>query len=1169
MAARMNSFLAVALGVLLWGLSFGTPLVAAAEPFEAPEFRGAFGPDGTSETDYDKAGPSAVDPVAKVVYVADKSADVLYKFKIDGPEGFSLTPLDWGATEPYISGHEITGLSMPNGFWEGEVAVDPSSHIVYVTSGNAVRAFQENGEPAEFTEGPGMGSSEIGGFGELLGVAVDANGNIYASDYTTGLIKIYASTGEFITQIESEHPAILGVGPDGSLYELKYNGGVKRWVPSEYPVTSSTIYTATSIVENADSHYYLAVDSSSGIFYIPELKAETGGEDLHISAYGPSGEFLGSFAGPGEEGALKRGNQGISVNSATGTVYASTDDNTFEGTFSKVEVFAPEPVVPGPPTVLGTSVGGVTSNTATLESVINPNTFDTTYFFEYGLEDCAAPGSSCSVSPVLPVSIGSGHKAVSVAQDIAGLQADTTYHYRVIAQNVEGVTKGPDRQFITQSNVLNFEQPDSRVWEMVSPSDKGGGVLGASFNPGAGIIQAAVNGDGLIYQSINSVESDPDGSRSVESSTVLARRVGSSWQSKDITAPHTRATNLSNNVSEYNLFSLDLSKGLLEPRDSTPLSEATSERAPHLRENTEPPVYTPLVTSKEGFANVPAGTKFGGNEPGAPVSDVYVRGATPDLTHIVLTSDPPLVDNALIQALYLWHAGQLQAVSVLPDGETEEGSSIVRGILGSGPQSVQNAISDDGSRVFWGRGNVDTSGVKTSSLYVYVAEEDKSYRLDVAQSGATESSPAAPAFQAASDDGEKVFFTDSRQLTEDASPNGRDLYRCVIPEGAEGCSSLTDISAPLDNATESAEVQGMVSGMSDDGTRVFFVALGALTAGANQRGESAVSGEPNLYLWEEGEGLRFIATLSEEDDRDWGKVEGETPGYMQNMSASASPSGRYLAFMSNMDLTGLEGGSVERAEQVFRFDAETDALTCASCDPSGAEATGQVSPPRLMDRQGIWEGRRVAAMLPALLASGGAQFQPYPLHPPRSVLDNGRIYFHAVEPLVSGDSNGDWDVYQYEATGTGDCAGVSKGKAIAGSAGGCVSLISSGAAPGPSAFLDASVSGDDVFFLSRGRLSVTDEDDVYDVYDARVNGVAAVRQPQGECAGQDCRPFSAPPAAPPSASEGFNGPGNVHQAHKRCAKGKHKVRRKGKVRCVPKKHQAHKRAAGNGRRAVR
>jgi hypothetical protein len=100
------------------------------------------------------------------------------------------------------------------------------------------------------------------------------------------------------------------------------------------------------------------------------------------------------------------------------------------------------------------------------------------------------------------------------------------------------------------------------------------------------------------------------------------------------------------------------------------------------------------------------------------------------------------------------------------------------------------------------------------------------------------------------------------------------------------------------------------------------------------------------------------------------------------------------------------------------------------------------------------------------------------------VLDNGRVFLNVVDSLVSADSNGTWDVYQYEPAGLGSC-GASGSAMVSRLAGGCVGLISSGTAEGDATFFDASVSGNDVFFLSPAQLSVLDVDTLDDVYDAR------------------------------------------------------------------------------------
>jgi hypothetical protein len=1121
----------------------------AAEGAEPPSYLSSFGPDGTESTGFGGAGPIAVDQAADLVYVIDHPTGSLLKFDLSGH------PVAFTGTAGNIAGNAITGLSFFSFGSGSQVAVDSTTHRIYVTSGNSVVAFEASGEPAEFTAGPGSGTNAIGGFTELLGVAVDLDGNIYTSDYGFG-VRIYSPTGEFVTQFETSGPANVAVDSAGAVYVNRWEGNVLKFTPSG-PVTPATTYLAATEPFDPTNSLTVTVDPLTNDVYIAESEVvQSVGLRARIAWYDENGNLLATFAGEGEAGAIES-SEGVGVDDG-GKVFVADWPNSG---LSQVEIFGEEVFNPEAPSVISLGVTDVTATSATLQARLNPNTLPTTYHFEYGLVDCAPDPSLCTAVPAAGASIGSGHEPVGVSAAVTDLEPNTTYHFRIVAENSLDTTESEDRTFTTQALGAGFSLADARVWEMVSPPQKFGGVLRSSSG---GTLQAAQNGNGLVYQSLGSIERDPDGNRANEPASVLARRTSSGWQSRDITPPHSRATTVAAGT-EYDVFSLDLSRGLLEPRDGTPLSPAASERTPYLRENSDPPVYTPLVTSKEGFANVSSGTEFGGDEASGQVSDVTISGANSDLDHVVLASKTPLVADAEPESLYEWHDGQLEAVSVLP---ASEGGGIVQGVLGSEQGSVRNAVSEDGSRVFWSPGFIGTGQIHLEGIYVYDAAAGASTRLDLKRSDASGFGDPFPAFQGASLDGTVVYFTDPQQLTADASPSGRDLYRCEIPAGASGsgCTTLTDISTPLAGSGESADVQGLVSAFSNDGSRVYFVATGVLDDAENQAGKSAVSGEPNLYLWEEGTGVRFIATLSSEDDRDWGKVNGTTPGYARALTATASPSGRYLSFMSQLSLTGYDNrdpGSGELTEQVYVYDAVADAFTCASCNPTDASPTGQGDPTFGADVQGLWRDRWVAATVPESTISMGGQLVRYPSYRPRSVLDNGRVFFNAIDDLVAADSNNDWDVYQYEPTGVGSCSSSSSGNAVARTENACVSLISSGTTGGPSVFLDASASGDDVFFLTPGRLSVLDKDSVNDVYDARVNGTAAVRAPASGCVGETCQPSLGLPVAPTPASEAFRGP----EGAIKCPKGKREVRRHGKVRCVRKHHRHkkhhHKRAGQN------
>ncbi|HXS45969.1 MAG TPA: NHL repeat-containing protein [Solirubrobacterales bacterium] len=1164
-SAPAAGFLAAALASLLLFALAAAPAFAAEPEFE---FVKAFGPDGTNASGFTGGGSVAIDQTADVAYVLDTEAHALFKFDLEG------NPVDFGGSGPNISGNELSGLSVDGFPSSRQVAVDSESHIIYLTAGEvsgeakALQAFQANGEPSLFTAGPGAGTNEITGFPNLRGVAVDSSGNIYVSG-TEERVTVYSPTGAVLLPFVGSAdgiqrplgPTNVAVDGNGVLY-VRDSGHIARWSPSEYPITAATSYTISPQAVDPNNSLSIAVDPATNDVYVAEQSP------AKIAVYDEDGALLSSFGGPGEEGQLDGLPVGIAVE-AGGQERAFVSERPESG-LRQVKVFKR---IESEPSIDSTSVSDVSAESATLRARINPRKAATTYRFEYGLGDCEI--SACTSVPLGGAGIGDGHKLVGVAEEIVGLQAATTYHFRVIAQNSFETVEGPDRTFTTQVSGLGFELADDRAWEMVSPVTKFAGNIRIRS---VAVLQAAANGEGVAYPSIGSLEGEPEGSRSPEESTNLARRGAGGWQSKDITPPHTKVTGVQAR-SELRLFSPNLAQALVEPYDSTLLSLKASERTIYLRENAEPATYTPLVTGKEGFANVPPGTVFA-EDLGTGTPPLETLGANSALTHpVFLSRQAGLSPGAPPNSLYMWSDGQLQLINQLPLGE---GGGTIEARLGSDRGSERHAVSEDGSRVFWSAGGLDGysgAGISITGLYARDTKGEESVRLDVARPDASGAGEAHPAFHGASTDGSVVFFTDSQQLTADASPGDRDLYRCVVSfeEATAGCSSLTDISAPLAGSGESGRAQEMTPAISEDGTHVYFVARGELDTVPNGAGESATSGEPNLYLWQQGEGVRFIATLSEEDEGDWGKQGSGVVGYASWIAAAASPDGRYFSFMSERSLSGYDNRdaiSGERVQEVYRYDALADQVECVSCNPSGASPASQQGSEKSTstDPHSLWQGQRLAATLPEALqtiAAGGGS-----LYRPRAVFDSGRIFFNAFDSLVPADSNGQWDVYQYEPTGVGDCSSSSGGGSVSRSAGGCVSLISSGTAEKEAAFLDASATGDDAFFITPAQLSVTDEDQETDVYDARVDGVPAKLTPNPECLGEACQPAVNPPNDPTPASAGFKGQGNRKSSpRKRCAKGKRQVRRGGKTRCVAQKQHKRKakakRAANKSGRASR
>jgi hypothetical protein len=157
----------------------------------------------------------------------------------------------------------------------------------------------------------------------------------------------------------------------------------------------------------------------------------------------------------------------------------------------------------------------------------------------------------------------------------------------------------------------------------------------------------------------------------------------------------------------------------------------------------------------------------------------------------------------------------------------------------------------------------------------------------------------------------------------------------------------------------------------------------------------------------------------------------------------------------------------------------------------------------------------------------------------RYLSDSGRLFFNSADPLVpqvsartrpetiggkEKEQVGVENVYEFEPNGAGSCSREA----------GCVNLISSGTAQHESVFLDASVNGSDIFFMTTAPLVKADHDQELDVYDARecseatpcIQAGSPAAPPCEETA--TCRPGSYAPqtfVAPPSSST--SGAGNV------------------------------------------
>jgi hypothetical protein len=478
---------------------------------------------------------------------------------------------------------------------------------------------------------------------------------------------------------------------------------------------------------------------------------------------------------------------------------------------------------------------------------------------------------------------------------------------------------------------------------------------------------------------------------------------------------------------------------------------------------------------------------------GEAASFSFVAAADGD-TRIFFESRNQLLGQAPagVRNLYEWREGQLSLIDVLHGGTAAAGGAA--GGLGPGAAEevvelpdhslgrvsyfVQNAVSQDGSRVLF-------TDLGTGRIYLREPQADGAGETLEVSNG-----PAA--WQAATPDGSQDLYIE-----------GGVLYRFEV-EGA-GAGQRVALTPG------GGEAQGVL-GLSREGSYIYFAANGAIAGGVG----AAVG---NIYLWHAGV-ISLVSAGGEADDWTTHTLlyasEARAGAEEGVRSARVSADGRTLMFTSRAKPTGYdnngagndcaEAGAAAACDEVYVYNSGTGTVTCVSCNPRGTPASSDAVLYRL-ENDGF--------LAPAQL---------YPWDLPRNLSEDGsRVFFETEEQLVPADSNGVMDVYEWERAGAGSCP--------AGAAGGCLSLISSGVSSEPSYFAEASANGSDLFFFTRQPLVGQDEDELVDLYDAREGGGIAAQSPPAPpapCMGEACLPATAPsPAEGPAASETFAGPGNL------------------------------------------
>src|SRR6185436_4672980 len=121
-------------------------------------------------------------------------------------------------------------------------------------------------------------------------------------------------------------------------------------------------------------------------------------------------------------------------------------------TFSSLNVWSA-----GLPTAATGIPTSITTNSATLNGSVNPNSSATDAYFEWGTT--TNYGSVTTVQ-----SLGSGSSSLPVTANLSSLLTDTNYHYRMVASNAFGIAYGND-VIVTPTKLLYLYAGESWVYE--------------------------------------------------------------------------------------------------------------------------------------------------------------------------------------------------------------------------------------------------------------------------------------------------------------------------------------------------------------------------------------------------------------------------------------------------------------------------------------------------------------------------------------------------------------------------------------------------------------------------------------------------------------------------------------------------------------------------------
>jgi hypothetical protein len=750
-----------------------------------------------------------------------------------------------------------------------------------------------------------------------------------------------------------------------------------------------------------------------------------------------------------------------------------------------------------------------TTTTAQLNGRVTPLGSAATYHFEYGTEGpCAS--SPCTSTPTMPA--GSGQLSELVAEEVAELQPDATYHYRLVAENgVGSPVMGADmtvhtrasNQLPNQSDTFPGPPGSDRAWEQVSIADSSGNPVGfgEAFSDDGNRAAYGIFG-GTPISSTGSILS-----------LYYSERTPSGWQTQLITPSRDQ-------LAGQFWFGIN-GPGDLSTMLTLNEGEESGTREREIWRLT--PDSGPTLLFQRALSDAIAGENFGISADGSHVL-AFLKAQEG-----VGTLDPAYPAAAEHVNIYDISFAAPQLISLLP-GNMVSPCGAPNSFALEFPGS--HWVAADGSLAYFESSPTEPckvgSGGFKSQLYLREIDVGQTKRV----SGPPLSGPDCGGSLIKAIPGAVFFATHSRLDPADSESTGcsssNDIYRYDNSDGSLKCVTCVISGFSLDvEGSDPTEIA-----VSDDGSRVYFKTTKRLLPGAPPDGQQGVY-RVNVQSGE----LAYVASLV------------ATPiGPAQN-AVEFSVDGSTLAFSSKSASLNPLGGTTDNNNgiQYYRYRDSDRSLICVTCPQDGSAPAGQLESglhiaktnPGVNRRALSADGNTFAFATPTPLV-GADQNTPGPGHSPKSGIDvyewrDGRL-------LLITDGLTNW---------TEDPASKNVRYPVL-----------EGITP----------SGNDIYFTATAAYTPDAPDALNRLYDARIGGGISFPPPPPPCPLEVCQgiPKGAPEEQEP-ASRNFSGPGNTNTepTRDRCPKGKHKASRAGKARCVKLRKHRHRRAAKHNRGAHR